>query len=70
MNAVTGQEYPFRIGSNDERRFYVVMEQDPMNYKEARRLFFDSPQQYDNATGIHVSIDSRQRFYDNKATFL
>jgi hypothetical protein len=70
MNAVTGQEYPFRIGSNDERRFYVVMEQDPMNYKEARRLFFDSPQQYESATGIHVSLDSRQRFYDNKATFL
>jgi hypothetical protein len=46
------------------------MDNDPANYKEARRLFFDSPQQYENATGIHVSLDSRQRFYDNKATFL
>jgi hypothetical protein len=46
------------------------MENDPANYKEARRLFFDSPQQYENATGIHVSLESRQRFYDNKAIFV
>jgi len=70
VNAVTGQEYSFRIGSKDEKRFYVVMENDPLNYKDARRLFFDSPQQYENATGIHVSMDSRQRFYDNKALFM
>jgi hypothetical protein len=70
VNAITGEEYPYRIGSRDERRFYVVMENDPMNYKEARRLFFDSPQQYENATGISVSAESRQRFYNNKALFI
>jgi hypothetical protein len=70
VNAITGEEYPYRIGSKDERRFYVVMENDPMNYKEARRLFFDSPQEYENATGRVVSHESKQRYYANRATFM
>jgi len=70
MHAITGEVLPYRIGSKDELRFYVVMENDPLNYKEARRLFFDSPQQYENATGNHVSLESRQRFYNNRALFM
>jgi hypothetical protein len=69
LNAVTGEEYPYRIGSNDERRFYVVMENDPDNPREARRLFFNSPQQYEAVTGIRVSNKSKERFNNNQLLF-
>jgi hypothetical protein len=63
LNAITGEEYPYRIGSQDEHRFFVVMESDPDNYKEARRLFFDSPEQYERATRRTVSEESKRRFH-------
>lgn len=70
LNAVTGEEYPYRIGSHDERRFFVIMQNDPNDPREARRLFFDSPAQYERATGIRVSEKSKQRFEINKARFV
>lgn len=69
LNAVTGEEYPYRIGSNDEKRFYIVMENDPYNPRDARRLFFNSPQQYERATGIKVSTKSKDRFLKNQELF-
>ena len=66
INAITGVEYPYRIGSIHERRFYVVMENDPYNPRDARRLFFDTPQQYEQATGIKVSVESKARFLRNQ----
>ena len=62
LNAVTGEEYPFKLGTKDEKRFYVVMRSDPWNPKEACRLFFDSPKQYEDISGIKVSEQSWERF--------
>jgi hypothetical protein len=70
LNAITGEEYPYRIGSKDEERFYVIMENDPNNYKEARRLYFDSPEQYERATGRVVPLESKRRFYNKKKKFM
>lgn len=69
LNAITGQQYPYRIGTRDEERFYVVMESDPNDYKEARRLYFDSPDQYERATGRTVSIESKRRFHEKQKKF-
>jgi hypothetical protein len=66
LHAITGEEMPYRIGSKDESRFYVVMENDPTNYKDARRLFFYSPEEYENATGIQASQHSKDRFRMNQ----
>lgn len=63
LNAITGEEYPYRIGTEDENRFFVVMESDPDDYKEARRLFFDTPEQYERATKRTVSDASKRRFH-------
>jgi hypothetical protein len=70
LNAITGEDTGFRIGSKDEFRFYVIMEQDPYNPKEARRLYFDSPAAYENATGITVSEKSKRRFHENQKRFV
>lgn len=69
LNAITGEKYPYRIGTLDELRFYVVMESDPSNYKEARRLYFDSPEQYERATGRTVPLKDKQRFYKKTKQF-
>jgi hypothetical protein len=69
LNAITGEEYPFKIGSYDEYRFFVVMESDPNDYKEARRLYFDTPEQYERITRRVVSDASKRRFYTNQRTF-
>ena len=69
LNAVTGEDTGYRIGSADEKRFFVIMEGDPNRSKEARRLFFDSPEQYEACTGIHISTQSKQRFRTNQTTF-
>ena len=69
LNAITGEAYPYRIGSRDEHRFYVVMESDPNNYKEARRLYFDSPDQYERVTGRTVSMKSKKLFYEKQKQF-
>lgn len=66
LHAVTGEEMPYRIGSKDESRFYVVMENDPTNYKDARRLFFYSPEEYERATGIEASHHSKARYRMNQ----
>jgi hypothetical protein len=69
LNAFTGEEYKYRIGSNDEKRFYVVMTQDPFEPKEACRLFFSSPQSYESFSGLKVSDESWQRYRKNREYF-
>jgi hypothetical protein len=69
LNAITGEEYKYRIGSNDENRFYVVMTQDPFEPKEACRLFFANPQSYENFSGLKVSDESWARFRKNREHF-
>jgi hypothetical protein len=70
VNAVTGEDTGYRIGSIDEYRFYVVMENDPFSRRDARRLYFDSPAQYEASTGRRVSQQSRERFHLNRKRFL
>ena len=69
LNAITGEEYDYRIGSKDEKRFYVVMTQDPWEPKESCRLFFSSPQAYENFSGVKVPDESIIKFNKNQQYF-
>jgi hypothetical protein len=69
LNALTGEDTGYKIGSKDEHRFFVVMDSDPNHYKEARRLFFTSPDAYENATGIEVPYQSKKRFLEKQKLF-
>ena len=75
LNALSGKPYvtakgrAYRMGSRDEFRFYVVIRGEPGNPKEACKLFFDSPEQYERATGIAVSRESKMRFRANQTQF-
>jgi hypothetical protein len=69
LNAITGEEYKYRIGSKDEERFYVIMTQDPWEPKESCRLFFSSPRAYENFSGLKVSQSSWERYNKNQQRF-
>ena len=69
LNAITGEEYNYKIGSKDEQRFYVIMTQDPWEPKEACRLFFTSPSSYENFSGLKVSQESWAKFNKNRQMF-
>jgi len=69
LNALSGEPYPYRIGTRDEYRFFVVMESDPDDYKETRRLFFETPEQYERVTKRTVSEASKRKFYEHQKMF-
>ncbi len=69
LNAITGYKYPYLIGSKDEERFYIIMTSDPFEPKEACRLFFSSPEEYEDFSGNKVCDKSKRRFRDNQLKF-
>jgi hypothetical protein len=69
INAVTGEVYKYRLGTEDVKRFYVVVRPDPYDPKEACHLFFSSPAQSERYDGIPVSQYMIDRFNKNKEYF-
>lgn len=55
INAVSGKDTGFKIGTKDETRFYMVEE-------KSECFYFESPQQYEHITGKKVSKDVKQKF--------
>ena len=69
LNAITGYKYPYLIGTQDESRFYVIMTSDPWEPKEACRLFFSSPEEFESFSGHKVSSESKQKFRKHQMAF-
>jgi len=70
LDAITGDESKYLIGSKDEKRFYCVMTNDPFDPKESCRLFFSSPHDYEQFSGVKVSEESIRRFREDQVKFL
>jgi hypothetical protein len=69
LDAITGEASKYLIGSKDEKRFYCVMTNDPFDPKESCRLFFASPQDYEQFSGVTVSEESIRRFREDQVRF-
>lgn len=67
VHAITGVETEYKMGTKDEYLFYVIMDGDPLNPKNPRRLYFSSPEEYEEATGNHVPPRCKERFKTNRA---
>ena len=64
-NAVTGQRYPFLVGSSDEDLFFKVSEASGRNGRKSTLiLFYDSPEQYENHHFINISQDVKDRWQE------
>jgi hypothetical protein len=69
IHALTGEVTPYKIGTRDEYLFYVVMESDPNHPKDPRRLYFNSPLEYENASGNVVPPQCKERFKQNRLLY-
>ncbi len=60
VNAAQGHRYKYKVGSNDEKRFWTVMVNDG---KEAAKLFYDNPEQYEKHRRITVSQEGKDAWH-------
>jgi hypothetical protein len=69
VHAITGEVTPYKMGTKDEYLFYVIMDSDPDNPKDPRRLYFSSPYEYEHHTGNKVPLQCIQRFKQNRLRY-
>jgi hypothetical protein len=64
-NAVTGQRYPYLVGSSNEDLFFKVSDASARNKrKDTLILFYDSPEQYENHHFTTISQDIKNRWQE------
>ena len=71
VNAVSGVKYPYRLGSQDMLRFYIVVGNagKKHDYKEACRFFYATPEEIERSSGLQVTQASKQRWRKNQELF-
>jgi hypothetical protein len=63
-NAVTGQQYPYIVGSVDEDLLFKVIDAVGRNgRKDPMFLFYDTPEQYENHQFIKLTQGIKERWY-------
>jgi hypothetical protein len=64
-NAVTSQRYPYLIGSVNEDLFFRVVEATGLNGRnEPLRLYYDTPEQYENHHFVTVNQNVKEQWYE------
>jgi len=64
-NAVTSQRYQYSVGSVNEDLFFKVSEASGINGRnETLRLYYDSPEQYENHHFVTVNQDVKENWYE------
>ena len=61
-DAITGEVYPWKVGSYDEQRFFKVKDNSllnkyDVNYQEGHTLFYKNPEEYMNFNNIELDKD-------------
>ena len=61
-DAITGEIYPWKVGSNDEKRFFKVKDNSLLNkydceFQEGHTLFFKNPEEYMNFNNMQLDED-------------
>jgi hypothetical protein len=65
VNAITGVEYPWRVGSEDARRLFRAVDTTGTHDKEGRKLKPNSPD-FPNPNPNHLYYDSPQQFMQHR----
>ena len=64
-NAVTGQRYPYLVGSSDESLLFKVADATGRNRRKDRlALYYDSPEQFENHHFKMVSQSVKDKWYE------
>lgn len=64
-NAITGVEYPWRVGSNDARRLFKVVDTTGTCDNQGRKLKPNAPE-YPNPNPNHCYYDSPQQYMSHR----
>lgn len=78
-NAITGNYYPYLVGSNNEKLLFKVAictgEKGTLNYvnnqwiAETNLLFYDSPEQYERHLYGEISLNIKRLWLENKTKY-
>ena len=71
VDAITGENYPWRVGSKDESRFFKVTNTvNDYNYqsRDSRKAFYDSPYAYMNHNRIELDNEFLNNWYEKMET--
>lgn len=67
VDAITGEKYPWRVGSKDEERFFRVIttvnEENP-HRRTSRKAFYENPEAYMQYTGNSLDEDLVNQWYE------
>ena len=74
INAVTGEKYPYKVGSNDEKRFFKVKStttyrnrsaklQYPASASTTNQAFYENPEQYMHHLDVKLSSDILENWH-------
>ena len=77
INAITGEKYPYKVGSKDETRFFKVKSttayknrsaklQYPANASTTNQAFYENPEQYMRHQNVKLSNDIVFNWNNNK----
>lgn len=75
-DAITGEMYPWKVGSYDEQRFFKVKDNSLLNkydsnFQEGHTLFYKNPEEYMNFNNVELDNDiiegwnNRQKLFKN-----
>ena len=66
INAVTGTIYQFKVGSKSEKRFWrVAAPVKNINVTEGTKLYYDSPEQYEQHFNIEVDTKLKREWRES-----
>ncbi len=65
INAVTGQKYPYMVGSKDEDLLFKIADASGRNCRNSTlMLYYDTPEQYENHHFTTVSQAIKEKWYE------
>jgi hypothetical protein len=72
LNAITGEKYPWRVGSKDEERFFritnTVNRENPYR-RTSRKAFYESPEEFMHHRKIILDEELVNQWHEKKNNF-
>jgi hypothetical protein len=65
LDAVTGAQYPWKVGSVDEERFFRVINTTGNLDQQSQKAFYENPHTYMKHTKIQLHEDTITNWYEN-----
>ena len=74
-DAITGEIYPWKVGSYDEQRFFKVKDHSLLNkydseYQQGNTLFYKNPEDYMNFNNIELDNDIIEAWKNRQEKFI